>query len=168
MLRSTGVGTPVPIDFTGFVPITPAEINLRHQLALVPTIDRKFGKVTVMPVAAPGCSTSIPSSSMRGLCSDRRDRGQCHPHGGQLLQRRLGVGRRGAGRRDLRAWPRWFLDCGYTHARSPEFKIRDSASFLQQNGPLASNGVAFPNAGQQIEDGWSRNFEVCLSRRKMA
>jgi hypothetical protein len=59
------VGTPVPIDFTGFVPITPAEINLRHQLALVPTIDRKFGKVTVMPVAAPGCSTSIPSSSMR-------------------------------------------------------------------------------------------------------
>jgi len=64
--------------------------------------------------------------------------------------------------------PRWFLDCGYTHARSPEFKIRDSASFLQQNGPLASNGVAFPNAGQQIEDGWSRNFEVCLSRRKMA
>ena len=37
---------------------------------------RKFGKVTVMPVAAPGCSTSIPSSSMRGLCSDRRDRGR--------------------------------------------------------------------------------------------
>jgi hypothetical protein len=28
--------------------------------------------------------------------------------------------------------PRWFLDRGYTHARSPEFKIRDSASFLQQ------------------------------------
>jgi hypothetical protein len=35
------------------VPITPAEINIRHQLALVPTLGRSFGNVTVYAGGGP-------------------------------------------------------------------------------------------------------------------
>ena len=43
---TTIVGPPITIDFPGFVPITPAKIELKHQFALMPTIGRSFGKVT--------------------------------------------------------------------------------------------------------------------------
>jgi hypothetical protein len=46
--------------------------------------------------------------------------------------------------------PRWFLDLGYTYARSAEFKIRNSASFSNANGPLTSSGVAFLSTREQI------------------
>jgi hypothetical protein len=70
------VGTPVR-SFTGFVPITPAEINLRHQLALVPTIDRKFGKVTVNAGGGAGLFNVHTKFINAWALHDRRDRGQC-------------------------------------------------------------------------------------------
>jgi Tetratricopeptide repeat len=50
---TTVVGTPVTVDFAGFVPISPAEINLKHQLALMPTIGHSFGKVTIYTGGGP-------------------------------------------------------------------------------------------------------------------
>jgi hypothetical protein len=48
----TGSGTklgppPATGPITGFVQISPAEINLKHQLALIPAIGRAFGNVTL-------------------------------------------------------------------------------------------------------------------------
>ena len=41
------------VNFDGFVLISPAEINLRHQLALVPTIGRAFDKLTIYAGGGP-------------------------------------------------------------------------------------------------------------------
>jgi opacity protein-like surface antigen len=46
--------------------------------------------------------------------------------------------------------PRWFLDVGYTYARSSSFYIQNVVSFTNQNGPLASSGIAYLNAREQI------------------
>jgi hypothetical protein len=35
------------VNFVGFVPILPAEFNLQHQFALIPTIGRAFDKTTI-------------------------------------------------------------------------------------------------------------------------
>ena len=50
---TTIVGPPITIDFPGFVPIIPAEIELKHQFALMPTISRSFGKVTIYAGGGP-------------------------------------------------------------------------------------------------------------------
>ena len=50
---TTIVGPPITIDFPGFVPITPAKIELKHQFALMPTISRSFGKVTIYAGGGP-------------------------------------------------------------------------------------------------------------------
>jgi hypothetical protein len=39
---TTVVGPPTTENITGFVQISPAEINLRHQLAIMATIGRAF------------------------------------------------------------------------------------------------------------------------------
>ena len=45
--------------------------------------------------------------------------------------------------------PPWFLDFGYTYARSSSFYIQDVVNFSDQNGPLMSSGIAYLNAGSR-------------------
>ena len=58
--------------------------------------------------------------------------------------------------------PRWFLDVGYTFARSANFNIQDVVSFSNQNGPLASSGTAFLNARERITN---QSVAVTLNRQ---
>jgi opacity protein-like surface antigen len=148
---TTVVGTPVTIDFPGFVPITPAEINLRHQLALVPTIGRSFGKVTVYAGGGPALFNidtkfinAVGFAVIGGTLVNVTGTPVTFSNDDWVWG---GVAQVGA---TYTLGPRWFLDLGYTYARSAEFKIRNSASFSNANGPLTSSGVAFLNTREQI------------------
>jgi hypothetical protein len=58
--------------------------------------------------------------------------------------------------------PRWFLDVGYTYARSANFNIQDFVSFTNQNGMLTSSGTGFLNARERITD---QSVVVTLNRQ---
>jgi hypothetical protein len=49
----TLVPTPTPLTLTGFLQISPAEINLKHQLALIGTLGRMFGNVALYAGGGP-------------------------------------------------------------------------------------------------------------------
>jgi hypothetical protein len=55
---TTVVGPPTTENITGFVQVSPAEINLRHQLALMATIGRAFDKLTIYAGGGPALSAS--------------------------------------------------------------------------------------------------------------
>ena len=50
---TTVVGPPTTENITGFVQVNPAEINLRHQLALIATIGRAFDKLIIYAGGGP-------------------------------------------------------------------------------------------------------------------
>ena len=50
---TTVVGPPTTANITGFVQINPAEVNLRHQLALMATIGRAFDRLTIYAGGGP-------------------------------------------------------------------------------------------------------------------
>jgi hypothetical protein len=147
VLRSTVVGTPVSIDFTGFVPITQSISGISSGSCPRSTASSARSRLRWRPYqvhqcvgfAAIGETVVNVTPTAVSFSNDDWVWG--------------GVAQVGA---SYALGPRWFLDRGYTHARSPEFKIRDSRAFSNKNGPLASSGVAFPNARQQIDGGWSR------------
>jgi hypothetical protein len=55
---TTIVGPPITIDFPGFVPITPAKIELKHQFVLCPRSAARSARSRSVPAVAPHCSTS--------------------------------------------------------------------------------------------------------------
>jgi hypothetical protein len=129
--------------------ISLAKIELK-QFALIPTIGRSFGKVTlyagsghalfdvetkfinVVGFAVIGGTLVNVTGEPVSFSNDNR------VWGGAAQARPMPIG------------PRWFLDLAFTFARSEEFKINNSASFSNSNGPLTSSGVAFLNTREQI------------------
>jgi len=133
------------------VQINPADINLKHQLALMPTIGRTFGPVTIYLGGGPAlfdAETTFSNAVGYALIN-----GQLVSVTGAPLNASNdnwvwgGVAQVGA----TYALPaHWFLDLGYTYARSASFHIQDSFSFTNQNGPLTSSGTAYLNAQERI------------------
>ena len=151
-------------SITGFVQISPAEINLKHQLALIATIGRAFGNV-------------------HNICRRRsgtvRRRDEVYQWDPPLPLIR-GQGRSPAGEpitslNDNWVWGGaaqvgatyafaggWFLDFAYTYARSANFNIENSACYSNQIGPLASSGCAVLNAQERVTN---QSVMLTLNRR---
>jgi opacity protein-like surface antigen len=148
---TTVVGPPNTENITGFVQVSPAEINLRHQLALMATIGRAFDKLTIYAGGGPalfGVETKLTGTAFAVI------RGQLvAPSGPQPLsfsnENWVWGGAAQVGATYAFA-PRWFLDFAYTYAQSANFSINDSACFGSQNGPLASSGCGVLNAQQRV------------------
>ena len=143
--------------------ISPAEINLRHQLALVPTIGRAFDKLTIYAGGGPALF-GVETKFINGV--------GFAVIGGQVLNV---TGAPVSVSNDNWVWggaaqvgatyaiaPRWFLDVDYTFARSANFNIQDVVSFSNQNGPLTSSGIAFLNARERITN---QSVAVTLNRQ---
>ena len=145
----TGVSSPI----TGFVQISPAEINLKHQLSLVGTIGRAFGNVALyagggpalfdvetnfingIPFAvAPGpFSLTFPASVPTTLLNNNWVWGGAAQVGGMYA---FGRG--------------WFLDFDYTYARSAKFTIENSLIAHGQDGPFTLLGPAVLNTQERV------------------
>jgi opacity protein-like surface antigen len=147
---TTVVGPPSTENITGFVQVSPAEINLRHQLALMATIGRAFDRLTIYAGGGPalfGVETKFTGTAFAVI------RGQVFNASGAPIgfsnENWVWGGAAQVGATYAFA-PRWFLDFAYTYARSANFSIEDSACFANQNGPLASSGCGVLNAQQRV------------------
>ncbi|WP_194474851.1 hypothetical protein [Bradyrhizobium sp. CCBAU 51753] len=95
---NAGISGPI----TGFLAISPAEINLRHQLSLIGTIGRAFGDVTIYAGGGPALF-GVESNFINGIpFATQSLRGTFrHQPADHRIQSKLGVGRRGANWYDL-------------------------------------------------------------------
>ena len=141
----------VTVNFVGFVPILPAEVNLKHQLALIPTIGRAFDKVALYAGAGPALfgvqsrfNNGVGFAVIGGSLFDVTGAPVTVSNENWVWGGAAQIGATYA------IAPRWFLDVGYTYARSSSFYIQNVVSFTNQNGPLASSGIAYLNAREQI------------------
>ena len=148
---TTVVGPPTTENITGFVQVNPAEINLRHQLALIATIGRAFDKLTIYAGGGPalfGIETNFTGTAFAIINGHL-----VAPSGPQPLSFSNGNWVWGGAAQVGATYalaPRWFLDFAYTYARSANFNINDSACFGSQIGPLASSGCGVLNAQQRV------------------
>jgi opacity protein-like surface antigen len=160
---TTVVGPPITENITGFVQISPAEINLRHQLALMATIGRAFDKLTIYAGGGPalfGAETKFINGTAFAVI-----RGEVFNASGAPITfsnnswvwggaAQVGV--------TYALDPRWLLDFAYTFAQSANFKIENSACFGNQNGPLASSGCGVVNAQERVTN---QTVMLTLNRR---
>jgi opacity protein-like surface antigen len=149
ILSGPGAGTTNSI--TGFVLISPAEINLKHQLALIGTIGRTFGNITLYAGGGPalfGVETNfingIPfaTTSLHGTFPTSEPTTGFNENwvwGGAAQ-----VGTTYAFASGL------FLDFAYTYARSANFTIVDPVTVFNQMGPLTTTGSAVLNAQERV------------------
>jgi opacity protein-like surface antigen len=136
---------------TGFLAISPAEINLKHQLSLIGTIGRAFGNVTLYAGGGPalfGVETNfingIPfaTSSLQGTFPVSQPITVFNKDWVWGGAAQVGTTYSFAGG--------WFLDFAYTYARSANFTIVDPVSVFNQNGPLTISGSAVLNAQERV------------------
>ena len=145
------VGPPTTENITGFVQINPAEINLRHQLALTAAIGRAFDRLTIYAGGRPALF-GVETKFINGTAFAEIG-GQVFNASGAPLNFTNnnwvwgGAAQVGA---TYALSPRWFLDLAYTFAQSANFKIENSACFSNQNGPLASSGCGVVNARERV------------------
>ncbi len=159
---TTTVGTPMTIPFTGFVPIRSSQIEIKHQLALMPYLGRSFGNFSVYAGGGPalfGTKSKIIDAVGYAVIGGNTVDVTGAPvsfssndwvWGGAA---QIGV--------DYYLNPTWFLDLNYTFARSAEYKIKYSSSFSNTNGPLTSEGTANIFAHQQLT---SQSVGISLNR----
>jgi opacity protein-like surface antigen len=136
---------------TGFVTISPAEINLRHQLSLIGTIGRAFGNVTLYAGGGPALFgvesyfiNAIPfaTSSLRGTFAASEPTTAFNKNWVWGGAAQVGTTYSFAGG--------WFLDFAYTYARSANFTIVDTVAVFNQNGTLMTSGSAVLNAQERV------------------
>jgi len=148
---TTVVGPPTTEPITGFVQISPAEINVRHQLALMATVGRAFDKLTIYAGGGPALF-DVETKFINGVAF-AVIRGQVVSASGApmtfLNENWVWGGAVQVGVTYALA-PRWFLDFAYTYARSASFKIEDSACFGNQNGAIGSSGCGIVNAQERV------------------
>ncbi len=138
---------------TGFVQISPAEINLKHQLSLIGTIGRAFGNVALYAGGGPALfgvetnfingipfavlpgpfSTVFPASVPTTVFNNNWVWGGAAQVGGMYA---FGRG--------------WFLDVNYTYARSAKFTIENSLVAHSQDGPFTLFGPAVLNTQERV------------------
>jgi len=151
------------VNFVGFVPVLPAEFNLQHQLALIPTIGRAFDKTTIYAGVGPALF-GIKSRFNNGVGFAVIGSNVVDVTGAPVTVSNEnwvwgGAAQIGA---TYAIAPRWFLDFSYTYARSSSFYISDVVSFSNQNGPLTSGGIAYLNAREQVTN---QSVAVTLNRQ---
>jgi len=136
---------------TGFVAISPAEINLKHQLSLIATIGRAFGNFTLYAGGGPalfGVETNfinaIPfaTSSLSGTFPASQPTTAFNKNWVWGGAAQVGTTYAFAGG--------WFLDFAYTYARSANFTIVDPAIVFNQVGSLTTSGSAVLNAQERV------------------
>jgi opacity protein-like surface antigen len=154
-IPQNGTGTrlvpppPVTGPITGFVHISPAEINLKHQLALIPTIGRAFGNITFYGGVGPALfgvetnfingipfatsSATFPVSLPISAFNDNWVWGGAAQIGTTYAFARG-----------------WFLDFAYTYARSANFTIENAVSVRNQIGSVTISGSAVLNAQERV------------------
>jgi opacity protein-like surface antigen len=148
---TTVVGPPMNVPITGFVQISPAEINLKHQFAYIATIGRAFNRFTIYGGGGPtlfGVETNfkngIPFAIIGSQTVMAGEPVSASNHNwvwGGAAQ--VGV--------SYALAPRWFLDFAYTYARSGSFKIQNSVNLTSPTrGPLMSSGSAVLNTHEQV------------------
>ena len=155
-IPQTGTGVllvpPPPITgpITGFVQISPAEINLKHQFALIATVGRKFGDFTLYAGAGPalfGVETNfinaIPFAVSGGLT---------FPAGAPLTVSNNNWVWGGAAQvgTTYSFGGGWFLDFAYTYAQSASFSIENSVFVSNQIGTVTIGGPAVLNAQERV------------------
>jgi opacity protein-like surface antigen len=157
-IPQTGTGTlfavipPTTGPITGFVQISPAEINLKHQLALIATIGRAFDNVALYAGAGPalfGVETNfingIPFAvSPGGLLTFPASGPVTVFNDNWVWGGAAQVGTTYAFARS------WFLDVNYTYARSASFTIENPVLVKNQIGPLTLSGTAVLNTQEQV------------------
>lgn len=149
VLSGPNAGLTGPI--TGFVAISPAEINLKHQLSLVGTIGRSFGNATLYAGGGPALfgvesnfidTTPFATSSLSGTFPASQPITSYNQNwvwgGAAQVGATYSLGRG------------WFLDLAYTYARSANFKIKDSVNVYNKNGSLTVSGPAVLNARERV------------------
>jgi opacity protein-like surface antigen len=135
---------------TGFVAISPAEINLKHQLSLIATIGRAFDNVMLyagggpalfgvetnyingIPFAVSG-STTFPAGVPLTVLNDN------WVWGGAAQVGTTYAFARG-----------WFLDVNYTYAQSASFTIENPVFVHNQIGTVMLSGPAVINAQERV------------------
>jgi opacity protein-like surface antigen len=151
ILSGPQAGLTAPI--TGFVTISPAEINLKHQFSLIATIGRAFGNATLYAGGGPalfGVETNfingIPfaTSSLSGTFPASQPTTAFNENWVWGGAAQVGATYAFTGG--------WFLDFAYTYARSANFTIVDPVIVFNQKGTLVTSGSAVPQrprAGHQ-------------------
>ena len=148
---TTVVGPPSTESITGFVQISPAEIRLRHQLALVATIGRAFDRFAIYAGGGPALFR-VETNFINGIACAVIQGETFNASGAPITfsnDNWVWGGAAQVGVTYVLA-PRWFLDFGYTLARSKNFDIQNSASFTSQRGPLVSSGSGVLNTQERV------------------
>jgi len=138
---------------TGFVQISPAEVNLTHQLSPIATIGRAFGNVALYAGGGPALfdvktkflngipfavspgpfSLTFPASVPVTFSNDNWVWGGAAQVGAMYT---FGRG--------------WFLDLNYTYARSAMFKTENPLIAHSQDGPFTLIGPAVLNSRERV------------------
>ena len=141
-------GASMPI--TGFV-LGPAEINLKHQLALTPTIGRAFGNLALYAGGGPALF-GVETNFINGIPFAQLPNGLPFPASVPLsLFNDNWVWGGAAQVGTMYAFARgWFLDFAYTYARSSTFTIVNPVFVHNQIGPLTISGPAVLNTQERV------------------
>jgi outer membrane immunogenic protein len=153
-----GIGTifvpppPRSAPITGFV-LGSAEINLKHQLALIATIGRAFGNVAVYAGGGPALF-DVKTNFFNGVPFAQTPNGLLFAAGEPITIFNDnwvwgGAAQVGA----MYAFAHgWFLDVNYTYAQSANFSIENQVSVMNQVGPLTISGPAVVNTHERVND----------------
>jgi opacity protein-like surface antigen len=133
------------------VAISPAEINLKHQLSLIGTVGRTFGNATFYAGGGPALFgvqsnfiNAIPfaTSSLSGTFASSLPITAFNENWMWGGAAQVGATYAFAGG--------WFLDFSYTYARSASFTIVDESNVFNQIGSLTTSGSAVLNAQERV------------------
>ena len=137
---------------TGFVAISPAEINLKHQLSLIATIGRAFGNVTFYAGGGPALF-GVETNFINGIPFATSSLGGTFPASEPTTVFNENWVWGGAAQVGTTyAFGGWFLDFAYTYARSANFTIVDPVAVFNQMGPLTVSGSALLNAQERVSN----------------
>jgi len=136
---------------TGFVLISPAEINLKHQFSLIGTIGRAYGNVTLYAGGGPALF-AVETNFINAIPFATSSLGGTFPASQPITGFNENWVWGGAAQvgTTYAFGSGWFLDFAYTYARSANFTIVDSANVFNQNGPLTVSGSAVLNAQERV------------------
>ncbi len=149
ILSGPGAGTTGAIS--GFLQISPAEINLRNQLSLIATIDRAFGNVAVYAGGGPALF-DVRTNFLNGIPFATSPQGTTFAAGMPITVFNSnwvwgGAAQVGATYAFARGW---FVDFAYTYARSANFNISNPVFVQNQINAITISGPAVLNAQERV------------------
>jgi hypothetical protein len=148
---------------TGFVTISPAEINLKHQLSLIGAIGRAFGNVTLYAGGGPALF-AVETNFINGIPFATSSLSGTFPASQPITafnKNWVWGGAAQVGTTYALAGG-WFLDFAFTYARSANFTIVNPTSISNQKGPLTVSGSAVLNTQERVAD---RSVTLTLNYR---